>query len=227
MVSLSILQITLIVIFSGIISVDRLAGLNIMISRPLVVSVVIGVIANDIVTAFMFGLIFEFIGMLEVPVGTTVADDDTFGGYAGAFLAVIGIVPYNAINILATIFFISIVMYPVSYTDKLYRHFNSIFLKKGLKTYTEKTETKLIFLGFIFAFIRGVFVYNLGVVLVLLCVYLFKLIDFNSMSGYEPIIALTIIATFMGGYIIRFLSLNKYIKLLLLSLGFAIGWFFI
>ena len=226
MESLSLLQISLIVLFSGLISVDRLAGLNIMISRPLVVSGVIGIIAGDITTAFMFGLIFEFIGMQEVPVGTTVADDDTFGGYAGAFLAVFGIVPYNAISILATIFFISVVMYPVSYTDKLYRYINRIFLNKGLEKYKDSTENQLISLGFIFAFIRGLIVYNLGFLLVFVCVSLFNLIDFNSTPNYEPLIALTIIATFLGGYFMRFLVINNLMKFLLLSCGLAVGWLF-
>ena len=84
MIDISLQQIIFLILFSGFISVDRLAGLNIMLSRPIVVSGIIGIVFGDIYAALMMGLIFEFIGMLEVPVGTTITHDDTFGGYASS-----------------------------------------------------------------------------------------------------------------------------------------------
>lgn len=45
---ISIWQIIFLIIFSGFISVDRFAGLNIMISRPIIVSGIIGIVFNDI-----------------------------------------------------------------------------------------------------------------------------------------------------------------------------------
>ena len=97
---ISIWQIIFLIIFSGFISIDRFAGLNIMISRPIIVSGIIGVVFNDIYAALMIGLIFEFIGMLEVPVGTTIVHDDSFGGYAGASAVLLGYVSPDAFNIL-------------------------------------------------------------------------------------------------------------------------------
>ena len=48
MIDISLQQIIFLILFSGFISVDRLAGLNIMLSRPIVVSGIIGIVFGDI-----------------------------------------------------------------------------------------------------------------------------------------------------------------------------------
>lgn len=227
MEEISIWQIIFLIIFSGFISIDRLAGLNIMISRPIIVSGIIGIVFNDIYAALMIGLIFEFIGMLEVPVGTTIAHDDTFGGYAGASAVLLGYINSDAVNILAAIFIISILMYPVTLSDKGFREINGYLVKKSVINNKTGNENKLVALGIFLAFIRGVIVYNAALIIILVFMSIISNIEHHFTNLYKPVIALTIIATFMSGYLLRFLIINRLYKVLLLALGMAAGWWII
>lgn len=225
MEEISVYQIVFLFFFSGFISVDRLAGLNIMLSRPIIVSGIIGIVFNDIYIALMIGLIFEFIGMLEVPVGTTITHDDTFGGYASSLAMALGIINLDAINILAAILITSLLMYPVTYSDKVFRNINRYLINKSIIKDIRNNENKLIVLGIILAFFRGVIVYNLGFFIIYLFMYYFNLIKLDISDLYNPLLALTLIATFMGGYLLRFLIIDKLHKVILLCLGLLVGWF--
>lgn len=225
MEEITLSQIIFLFFFSGFISIDRLAGLNIMLSRPIVVSGIIGIVFSDIYAALMIGLIFEFIGMLEVPVGTTITHDDTFGGYASSLAMVLGIVSPDAINILAAILITSLLMYPVTYSDKAFRNINRYLVNKSIIKNTYNNENKLIGLGVVLAFLRGVIIYNIGFFIIFLFIKYFKLIKLDITNLYDPVLALTLIATFMGGYLLRFLTINRLHKIILLGLGLLIGWF--
>lgn len=227
MEKISILQILFLIVFSGLISVDRLAGLNIMISRPIVVAGIIGLLFGNVYATLMMGIVFEFIGMLEVPVGTTITHDDSFGGYVGAVAIVFGFIKPDAVNILSSIFIISILMYPVTLSDRLYRKTNQYFIKSSIDKYKLKNENKLIALGIVLAFVRGIIVYNMGALFVLVFMYIVCNIEFNMEKMDTPTIALTIITVFMLGYLIRFLIISKIYKVILLILGITIGWYVI
>ncbi len=220
-------QIIFLILFSGFISIDRLAGLNIMISRPIVVAGIIGIVFGNIYEALMIGLIFEFIGMLEVPVGTTITHDDSFGGYAGTVAVLLGYVKPDAINILAAIFIISLLIYPVTLSDRLCREINRYLVKKSIINHKTNNENKLIAFGIIIAFIRGIIVYNTCLIIIFIFMDIISNIKLNLTNLYAPIIALTIIATFMFGYVLRFLIINKLYKILLLALGIIAGWWII
>lgn len=227
MEKISILQILFLIVFSGLISVDRLAGLNIMISRPIVVAGIIGLLFGNVYATLMMGIVFEFIGMLEVPVGTTITHDDSFGGYVGAVAIVFGFIKPDAVNILSSIFIISILMYPVTLSDRLYRKTNQYFIKSSIDKYKLKNENKLVALGIVLAFVRGIIVYNMGALFVLVFMYIVCNIEFNMEKMDTPTIALTIITVFMLGYLIRFLIISKIYKVILLILGITIGWYVI
>lgn len=220
-------QIIFLIIFSGFISIDRFAGLNIMISRPIIVAGIIGIVFNNIYAALMIGLIFEFIGMLEVPVGTIIAHDDTFGGYAGASAVLLGYVNSDAVNILAAIFIISLLMYPVTLSDKWFREINRYLVNKSVVNNQTGNENKLIVLGIFLAFIRGVVVYNAALIIVLVFMRIMSNIELHFTNLYEPVVALSIIAIFMSGYLLRYLIINRLYKVLLLALGVAAGWWII
>ena len=220
-------QIIFLIIFSGFISIDRFAGLNMMISRPIIVAGIIGIVFNNIYAALMIGLIFEFIGMLEVPVGTTIVHDDSFGGYAGASAMFLGYINPDAVNILAAIFIISLLMYPVTLSDKGFREINRYLFKKSIVNNQTGNENKLIVLGIFLAFIRGVVVYNAALIIVLVFMSIISNFELNFTNLYELVVALTIIAIFMFGYLLRYLIINRLYKVLLLALGFAAGWLII
>ncbi len=224
---ISIWQIIFLIIFSGFISVDRFAGLNIMISRPIIVSGIIGIVFNDIYAALMIGLIFEFIGMLEVPVGTTIVHDDSFGGYAGASAVLIGYVSPDAFNILTVIFIVSLLIYPVTLSDKWFREINRYLVQKSVVNNKAGNENELIALGIFLAFVRGVIVYNAGLIIVLIFINIMNNFEIYFTDLYKPVVALIIIAAFMSGYLLRFLIINRIYKVLLLALVIAAGWWII
>ncbi len=224
MAEITLTQFITTIILSGIISVDRVAGLNIMISRPVIVSGILGMLYGDIITALMMGLIFEFIGMLEVPVGTTITHDDTFGGYVSSLIILLGIINRDVFSILTTIFVISILMYPVTYSDKFFRSINNHIIRKNISTYEEVQENKLIILGISLAFLRGVLVYNAGFLVVFVIMKYFNSLIADIHIEGDSILALTVIAAFMFGYILRFLIVNRVYQVIILSLGLITGW---
>ena len=65
MAEISLQQIIFLILFSGAISVDRLAGFNIMLSRPIIVSGVIGIVFGNIYAALMMGLILNLLVCLK------------------------------------------------------------------------------------------------------------------------------------------------------------------
>lgn len=224
MQELSTFQIIFILIFSGLISVDRVAGLNIMISRPIVISGILGLVFGNLSASLMMGLVFEFIGLLEVPVGATITHDDSFGGYASSLAVLLGLIHMDAFSILVSIFIISILMYPVTYSDKLFRKLNNYIMQKNIQKHKYDNDNKLIMIGIWHSFVRGIIIYNLGFLVVYIIIYFFNKLNFNSLNIDNPVIALTIIAAFMGGYIIRFLIVNRLYQIIILALGILTGW---
>lgn len=138
-----------------------------------------------------------------------------------------GYVNPDAVNILAAIFIISILMYPVTLSDKGFREINRYLVKKSVLKNQTGNENKLIALGIFLAFIRGVVVYNAGLIIVLVFMSIISNIELHFTNLYKPVVALTIIATFMAGYLLRFLIINRVYKVLLLALGVAAGWWII
>ena len=53
-------------------------------------------------------------------------------------------------------------MYPVTFSDKVFRNINKYLVKKSINQNATDNENRLILLGVILAFIRGILVYNIG-----------------------------------------------------------------
>lgn len=214
-------QIVALMFLSGFASIDRLAGMNIMLSRPIVIAGIVGYIFGVPLLCLMVGILFEFVGMVEVPVGTVVTHDDTFAGYASAVLVGMGAASYNAVSLLFCVFITVIMMYPVTLTDKYCRYFNRVLIINSLRSENKDFESKLIFYGVVIAFLRGVLVYNAGVLVIWSCLYV---IDKAHLTEYSPYVSLTVIAMFMCGYLVRFLSVTNALKVGLLACGMVFGW---
>lgn len=219
---MSIWQIIALGLLSGLASVDRLAGMNIMLSRPIVLAGIIGYIFGEPILCLMVGILFEFVGMVEVPVGTVITHDDTFAGYAASALVGMGAASHNAVSLLFCVFITVIIMYPVTQSDKYCRYFNRILIIGSLRSGNNKDfESTLIYLGLSVAFLRGLIVYNLGLFIIWVCLYY---IDKIHNTQYSPYVSLTVIAMFMGGYLVRFLSVTNMLKVGLLVSGMIFGW---
>ncbi len=73
--------------FAGLISVDRFAAFNLMLSRPIVVALILGLIFGNPDECFYIGLVFEAVGLIDVPFGTRIPPkEDSFGTFAACTL---------------------------------------------------------------------------------------------------------------------------------------------
>jgi len=75
--SLIVAEIVLISLIGGFISIDRTAAFQIMISRPVVTSPLIGMMLGDVMTGIQAGLIIELLWIGALPVGASVPPDET------------------------------------------------------------------------------------------------------------------------------------------------------
>ena len=215
-------QILGLIILSGFASLDRVAGLNIMLSRPFVVSGIIGCIFGNLELCLYIGILFELLGMLEVPVGTTVSNDDTFGGYAASLLVATGAVSHNVISVLFCMCAAVMMMYPVTLSDKYCRSFNRWLITQSIKNNQLNFESRLIRYGLIVSFLRGVIVYNLATWVIYGLIYVVG--DMYHVE-YSPYLSLTLLSIFIGGYLVRFFCVNVSVKIILLISGIAFGWY--
>lgn len=72
-----IAEIALISVVGGFISIDRTAAFQLMISRPVVTSPLIGMLLGDVMTGIQAGLIIELLWIGSLPVGASVPPDET------------------------------------------------------------------------------------------------------------------------------------------------------
>lgn len=72
-----IAEIVLISLVGGFISIDRTAAFQVMISRPVVTSPLIGMMLGDVMAGIQAGLIIELLWIGALPVGASVPPDET------------------------------------------------------------------------------------------------------------------------------------------------------
>ncbi|MGE4497276.1 MAG: hypothetical protein AB7E48_05305 [Deferribacterales bacterium] len=213
-------QLILLLAFSGIITVDRAAGFNTMISRPLVVAVVIGLLFGSVELCFLGGLIFEIIGLVDVPVGTRISRDDSFGAYSFSL-----VLSYHAVtgmsSFILALMLVIVFTYPVTLSLHICRKLNKRLYLRELGRGDKFNASKLVKLGLLFHYGQGVVVYNLAFVIIY-TLYQWFAAYLPGDDNYIPYIVFTII--FLSGFLLRFLSGNSYVKYVLFLCGVLVGW---
>ncbi|MGD9808341.1 MAG: PTS sugar transporter subunit IIC [Deferribacterales bacterium] len=206
-------------VYAGLISVDRFAAFNLMLSRPIVVAFVLGLIFGNQQECFYIGLVFEAVGLIDVPFGTRIPKEDSFGAFAACML--FAMLPIEHSDEFVLGFLISILlMFPVTYTCMLGRSFNKkLFMRQYERGRVNALQ--LLLLGMAAAFVRGVVVYGLGTVLVYAI--------YNAIHGYletrfNLFLFSLMIFTFLSGYVVRFLSVKSFVKYVIFACGLAAGW---
>jgi PTS system mannose-specific IIC component len=206
-------------VFAGIVSVDRFAAFNLMLSRPLVVAFVLGFIFNAPRECFFIGLVFEAIGLIDVPFGTRIPKEDTFGTFAACTL--FAILPLHSSNeyVLGLLLAI-LMMFPVTMTCGIARTINmKLFLRQQRRG--RVYPGRLLFYGVMVAFFRGVVVYSLGTFLIYL---IYNHIEGHLDSNVNLFLFALMVFVFLSGYILRFLTVQSYLKYAVFSLGLLTGW---
>lgn len=81
------LEVALTAVWGGLMSLERRAFLQAMVSRPLVASTVTGALLGDVQAGLFVGLVFELLHLGGVSLGGAHPDHDTLPAVAGAALA--------------------------------------------------------------------------------------------------------------------------------------------
>jgi PTS system mannose-specific IIC component len=212
-------NIALAVFYAGVISVDRFAAFNVMLSRPIVISMIMGLLFGNGMECFYVGIIFEAIGLVDVPFGTRVPKEDSFGAFAGCSL--LYFLPHaHEPNYVLLFLLILLMMYPVTLSLHITRAFNKALYVRQQKS-GRIYPLRLLVTGFCFSYMRGVVFYTLGTFLVY-HIYTFLHGSRNTEMNFY-IFSLMLFA-FLSGYVLRFLSAKSYLKYAFFMLGLLIGW---
>ncbi|MDR2870428.1 MAG: hypothetical protein LBV04_08265 [Deferribacteraceae bacterium] len=205
----------LLIPLAGLWSMDRSTAFNFMISRPLVVAAVIGGISGNFIWCFAGGILFEIIGLMDMPVGTRISRDSTFAAFVFAY--VIAHLPVVTTEYcFFTLIIAYVLVFPATYSIVFTRWIN-----KKLYQRSPHRESFLIWTGQAIAFARGVIVYAGGAVLIS------WLIEYAAGRLIVPSVSflwLVIFFCFLAGYFSGFLTASMRLKIALLLLGGAFAW---
>jgi len=206
-------------IFAGFISVDRFAALNFMISRPIVIGFVMSMIFFNHYECFYIGMVFEAIGLIDVPFGTRIPKEDSFGAFAACIL--FAVLPIEHTDEFILGFLLTIVlMFPVTFTSQATRAINKHLFMRQLSRGVVNPG-RLLVIGVIVAFVRGVLVYGIGTLL-LYSMYLF--LQGHLETHFKLLLFVLMVFTFLSGYILRFLSVRSSVKYVVFAAGLLLGW---
>jgi len=201
-------------IYAFFVSVDRFSALHLMISRPIVIATIIGLLTGNIYHTFYIGIMLEIFGLIDVQVGTRIPREDSFVAFIMS--ALVGQGYFTSVSkMLLILLILLILMYVANYSEILVRSINQkIFLR-----YHEQ-DWPIVF-GVFLSGIRGVLVYSLGfyVSLAILEYLAGKFKYGNNLKVYS--VFLTIM---LGGYLLRFLSFRSSYKYFVFILGLFLGW---
>jgi PTS system mannose-specific IIC component len=192
---------------------DRSTAFNFVLSRPIVVSSIIGLLSGNLEWCLMGGVFFELIGIMDLPVGTRIPSDDTFGAFAYSVIVSFSSA-FDLTSALCLIIVAFVIMFPVTYSFYLLRWVNALFQRR----YPE-IEGRLILVGQIFSFTRGILFYAIGT---LLCYSIYSL--FNILFPPLPEFVLIVFLAAICGYFISFFNIPILEKLTLLIMGGVISW---
>ena len=207
------------VLYAGVISVDRFAAFNVMLSRPIVISMIMGLLLGNSIECFYVGIIFEAIGLVDVPFGTRVPKEDSFGAFAGCSL--ISFLPQaHEPNYVLLFLLILLMMYPVTLSLYITRAFNKALYVRQQKN-GRIYPLRLLVTGFCFSYMRGAIFYTLGTFLIY---HIYMFLHGNRGTEMNFFVYSLMLFAFLSGYVLRFLSAKTYLKYAFFALGLFIGW---
>lgn len=206
-------------IYAGLISVDRFAAFNFMLSRPIVVAFVLGIIFGNPLECFYIGIVFEAVGLIDVPFGTRIPKEDSFGAFSACTLFAVLPIEHSDEFVLGFLLCI-LFMFPVTLSCSLVRTINmKLFLRQHRKGRVNAGQ--LLFMGILAAFMRGVIVYGGGTVIIY---SLYQFIHGHLEKDVNLFFFAVMIFTFLSGYVLRFLSVRSVYKYAIFAGGLAFGW---
>jgi PTS system mannose-specific IIC component len=209
------MELAILILLAGLWSMDRSTAFNFMISRPVVVSATIGALCGNFSWCIMGGMLFEIVGLMDLPMGTRISKDDTFGAFFYAY--VIANMPTVTVGYSVFIMVIAyLLIYPSTYSIVFTR-----WLNKKLYQHMPAQEGFLIWSGQAISFVRGVVVY-LGVAV--LASYFVNHSAGLLVLPHVGFLVLVALFCFFTGYFAGFFTATVRLKIGLLLLGGAFAW---
>ncbi|MCX8084956.1 MAG: PTS sugar transporter subunit IIC [Calditerrivibrio sp.] len=195
-------------------SIDRQAGLHIMLSRPFVISILVGLVTSNLQLTFYVGIMLEIFGLIDVQVGTRIPREDTFVAYVMSVLVGLGHI-VSVAKFLLILIVVLLLMYAANYTEELVRKINRyLLLKKG-------ANVGSIFSGVALSGLKGIIVYPLGVYL---CVFILDYLKGMFGYGFNIKVYIVFLSILLSGYLLRFLSFRSVYKYVVFVVGLVLGW---
>jgi mannose/fructose/N-acetylgalactosamine-specific phosphotransferase system component IIC len=178
-------ELVLVSVFGGLVALDQTEAFQTMLSQPLMVGPVVGLLLNDLAGGLVMGVLLQLAYLWVMPIGTAVFPDPAVGAVVGSsgFIILRGSFPNNPNLILL---FVLIFVVPFSlfagWSLIKQRQFNSKLLMRA-DLYSERVPIKnfrsLFFLGLSGSFLRGFVITGLGILIVVFLLFpLVRLLSF-------------------------------------------------
>ena len=206
---------------AGFWSMERMNAFMFMLSRPIVVAFLMGAATGRLGWCIIGGIFFEIIGLNDIPVGTRIPVDDTFGAFAYCF-----IIAYTGHTLSLEIALLALIasflfMLPISLSAILVRWLNKLLYRSYMG---KGQEGHLIFWGQALSFMRGVLFYSLGT----LCAFFLFEATYNIMTPKTVTMStLLVLGSLISGYFLGFFHTKLPAKFALFSLGGVLSWLLI
>jgi mannose/fructose/N-acetylgalactosamine-specific phosphotransferase system component IIC len=165
-------QIFLLCIFGGLVALDNTEAFQTMLSQPLLVGPLVGLIFNDIYAGLKIGILFQLIYLWVMPIGTAIFPDPGIGSVVGCagFIILCRMSPEKSYSVLLLlILFVILFSLFSGWTLIKQRQFNSRLLPRADR-YGERIQLRgfdsLFLIALSGSFCRGLLITALGILLI-------------------------------------------------------------
>jgi mannose/fructose/N-acetylgalactosamine-specific phosphotransferase system component IIC len=122
----TVLTITGVALFGGIIGLDRTAVGQIMVSQPIVAAPLVGWVLGDATTGLIVGTALELIWLLDIPVGAFVPADSTVAAIFATAIAILGSPEGARLSLTGFSILLTVLIAPVTmHADTIIRNLNA------------------------------------------------------------------------------------------------------
>jgi len=161
--------IILVTIFGGLAALDRTEAYQTMLSQPLVIGLIVGLILKDIQAGIKIGILLQLIYLWVLPIGSAVFPDPAIGGTVGTFgfIALLRSFPDRSSTVLFfTLVYTAAFTLFAGWTLIKQRELNLKLIRKA-DFYAKEAQTskiKTLFRwGLLGSFARGIILTGLGI----------------------------------------------------------------
>ncbi len=162
-------EITLVTILGGLVALDRTEAYQTMLSQPLVIGLIVGLILKDLQGGIKIGVLLQLIYLWVLPIGSAIYPDPATGGTVGTFgfIALLRFFPERSSSVLFfTLIYTVVFALFAGWTLIKQRELNLKLIRKADR-YAKEVQISKIKRLFLWALLgsfgRGVIVTGLGI----------------------------------------------------------------